>query len=459
MAILAGEYFLCGIGGSGMSALAGILRAGGIAVRGSDRSFDQGGNVDLAAALRAAGVQLFPQDGSGIDAGLARLVVSTAVEPEVPDVRSALALGVPVVRRAELLAELFHLGGGIAVGGTSGKSTVVGMLGHILRQAGLAPTVVNGGVMLNSVAADGLGNAWIGKGGGWVIEADESDGSIALYRPQVAVVTTVSHDHLPLLEVQRLFADFLGRADVGAVLGVHGCQADVLRQAHPRLVTVGLAEDRAAMLRAEQVRPRPDGIDFTVDGQSFELAVPGRHNVLNALAAVAAAELGGVERGVAAAALRSFAGIARRLQTIGVSAAGVAVIDDFGHNPEKIAASLATLREFSGRLIVFYQPHGFRPTLMLKDGLIEAFAGGLGEDDLLLMPDIFYAGGTASREISSQDLLAGVAACGRRTRHCPSRDEALAWVVRNARPGDRVVVMGARDNTLTDFAHRLLAAL
>lgn len=449
------SYFLCGVGGSGMSALADALLAGGSRVAGSDRLFDAGGGERIRRCLEAAGVRIFSQDGSGVTGAVDRLVVSSAVEPSIPDVKAAVEAGVCIQKRAEVLAELVNARRGIAVGGTSGKSTVTAMLAHILRETGKSPTVVNGAVMLNSTAADGLGNSWRGSSDLWVVEADESDGSIKLYMPYVSVVTTVSEDHLPLVELQRLFADFVAEGTHGAVVNADCREARRLVAYNPSTVSFGIAAE-SADFRAEKVCPRVDGMDFTVRGVAVRLAVPGRHNVLNALAAVAAAGMLGVPVADSAEALATFAGVHRRLQLVGSSPAGCTVIDDFAHNPEKIAATLATLKQFAGRLILFYQPHGFRPTMMLRAGLVDAFCAGMGDEDVLLMPDIFYAGGTASRDISSADLIADIGRRGRQARHCPERADALAWLAGNARPGDRIVVMGARDDTLADFARQIL---
>ena len=195
-----------------MSAIAQVLLHQGHAVRGSDRSYDQGQNADLYARLQVLGVALFPQDGSGVDADVDVLVVSSAVEPTILDVQAGLDRGVAIRKRAEVLADLFHRGTGIAVGGTSGKSTVTGMIGHILSRTGRDPTVINGGVMRDAVQPPRLGNALCGDAELVVIEADESDGTIALYEPTVSVLTNISLDHKPMAELESLFGTFCTRA-------------------------------------------------------------------------------------------------------------------------------------------------------------------------------------------------------------------------------------------------------
>lgn len=451
-------YFFCGIGGSGMNPLAQLLLLKGRRVAGSDRSRDQGRPTPVFAALERLGAVLHPQDGSGVTEDLTALVVSAAIEPEVPDVKAALARGIPIVKRAELLAEMFASHRvRIAVGGTSGKSTVTGMLGHILERVGLNPTVVNGAAAAGTPPGAALANVRAGSPDLCAIEADESDGSIALYRPTVAVLTNVSLDHKPLPELRRLFGEFLARAETAAVVNLD-CPVSAELAGHgPHRIGFALACPDAD-LYASDVRPEAGGAAFTLGGRRYRLRVPGRHNVANALAAAAAAHAVGVPVAGALAALADFAGMRRRLEVLG-TARGVTVIDDFAHNPDKIAASLAALREHPGRFFVIFQPHGYGPVRMLKDGLIAAFAHGMDNDDRLLLTEIHYAGGSVVRDVSSEDLAAGLRARGRQAQVHPDRDSIAREVLAAARDGDRIVVMGARDDTLTAFAQDLLRRL
>jgi UDP-N-acetylmuramate--alanine ligase len=446
--------FLCGIGGSGMSPLAQVLRHRGEAVRGSDRSFDRGENAPIRRALYDQGIAVHPQDGSGVP-GSGEVVVSSAVEPDNPDVKVALSLDLPIRKRADVLADLFNASDGIAVGGTSGKTTVTGMVGHILVSAGRNPTVINGGIMLNAAGPPFLGNAICGRPSLTVIEADESDGTIALYRPAVAVVTNITLDHKPLEELRTIFGRFAESAARSVVLNLDCPESIGL--AVPEAVTFAIDRQEAAF-SARDVRTLPDGSSFIICDVPFRLRVPGRHNVANATAAVAACAQFGVPVAEAASALAGFEGIQRRLQILGHSA-GTTVIDDFAHNPDKVRATLATLKESEGRVIVVFQPTGFGPTRFLKDGLITAFSDGLGPDDLLLMPEIYYAGGTAVKDISSSFITDAVARRGVPAEFIPTRKDIAGRLVQIAERGDRIVVMGARDNTLTDFGRQLLDAL
>ncbi|MEX0645027.1 MAG: Mur ligase family protein [Parvularculaceae bacterium] len=455
------QYFLCGIGGSGMLPLALILRAQGHAVEGSDRALDQGRTAPKFDYLRAQGIALHPQDGSGVKSGKQILVASAAVEDTVADVVAARRFGAPLMTRATLLAELFNAAPmSLGVAGTSGKSTTTAMVGWILYRAGLDPTVMNGAVMKNFASADApFASALVGKSGLFVSEVDESDGSIAQYAPKIAVVTNISLDHKSMDELRALFADFVAKADV-AVLNLDNPETAALARGlkEDRRRTFSLA-DAGANFSASNIAAQPYGVSFTAFGAArarrIDLKMPGRHNVSNALAAIAAATACGVALEDAAQALDDFAGVKRRLDRVG-ERAGVTVIDDFAHNPDKIAASLRTLHDFPGRLIVLFQPHGFGPLKKMRGEFIDCFAEYLSTGDILVMPEPVYFGGTVDRSVSSRDIIDGVTKAGRSALAFSSRPECGDFIVGEARAGDRVVVMGARDDTLTQFASDIL---
>lgn len=459
------SYFFCGIGGSGMLPLALIVKALGADVEGSDRTLDQGRLAPKFAFLERSGVGLFPQDGSGIrDAGQL-LVTSAAIEDSVPDVARARALGLSRVTRPELLARLFNAAEtGIAVGGTSGKSTTTGMIGWILHAAGRRPTVMNGAVMKNFAGPDTpFASALVGAGDVFVSEVDESDGSIALFDPAVAVLTNVTLDHKSLDELRSLFQDFAGRAG-RVVVNLDDDETRLLAAALPpeKRTTVSL-RDPGADLFGDDLVEEPLGLRFTLRHRSGEtvpvrLGVPGRHNAENALAAIAAADAAGVPIAEAAKAIAGFGGLRRRFEVVG-SAGGVTVIDDFAHNPDKISATLRTLHAFPGRLLIFFQPHGYGPLRTMKDALIDCFTREMELEDRLILSDPVYHGGTVDRTVTSADIVAGVSAGGRHAEHIGDRSACGLRLAELARPGDRVIVMGARDDTLTGFAEEVLRLL
>ena len=457
---IAGQsFFFVGVGGSGMMPLAMILAGRGAIVAGSDRGLDQGRVPAKFADLQAKGVQLFPQDGSGIVSADQVVVASAAVEATVADMVAADRLGCRRMSRAELNAALFNASRlPIGVAGTSGKSTVTGMIARILYDAGLDPTVMNGAVMKDFAAADRpFASALVGAGDPYVSEVDESDGSIALYAPRVAVLNNVSLDHKSLDELNVLFGDFIAKAGHAVVnAGNPDAAALAMRLPRDRVTTFALGGE--ADLVPTDIQEEPFAAAFTLRGTRIRLNVPGRHNVANALAAIGTALAAGVAFDTAAAAIARYTGLKRRFDLVGEDG-GVAVIDDFGHNPDKIAATLATLHAFPGRLLVLFQPHGYGPLKTMRKELVETFAQGLGPDDLLVLPDPVYQGGTVSREVTSADIVNDIAVSGGNAWHIPDRGAAAAHLVATARPGDRIVIMGARDDTLPLLAADMVAQL
>ncbi|HLV08021.1 MAG TPA: Mur ligase family protein [Croceibacterium sp.] len=458
-------WFFCGIGGSGMLPLATILRGLGADVAGSDRSFDQGRTPEKRAWLEAQGFHLFPQDGSGVVSARQTLVASAAIESTVPEVVRATELGCPRMTRAELLAALFNAAPtGIAVGGTSGKSTVTGMLGWIMHQAGRDPTIMNGAVMKNFAGDDApFASARVGRGGVFVSEVDESDGSIALYRPAIAVLLNVSLDHKGMDELRVLFGDFLAAAPFAAV-NLDDPESAALARRAGQVIGFGIESTDARISVGEWVES-PASLSATIldriDGSSHQLTLrmPGRHNLANALAAIAGAAAAGVSVADAVAALGSFAGLARRFDIIGTSPSGITVIDDFGHNPEKCRATLRTLKRHPGRVIAFFQPHGYGPLRQMGHELAETFARELGPDDVTILCDPVYFGGTVDRSEGSERIIRLIQEAGGSAEHIASREACGERIVQIAEPGDRIVIMGARDDTLTTFARDILARL
>lgn len=435
-----GKYHFAGVAGVGMSSVAQAVLFQGASVSGSDRFQDSASQSQVSGAeqvlgkLQKAGVVLFPQDGSGVADGLSGLVVSTAIEDNNPDLVAAHRKGIAVLHRSEMLAGLVNGVETIAVTGTSGKSTVTGMIGWILECLGADPCVVNGAPVLNWRNDEKIGNARAGAGNLWVIEADESDRSLLNYHPDWAVVTNASKDHFDLNETLKLFADFSAQVSKGLVNAVQ--EPDVL---------AGL-----------EVKLTASGSVFVYNGTEFALNIPGRHNAGNALLAVMMCERLGFAPEKISVALSGFKGIHRRLELVGEQW-GVRVIDDYAHNPEKICATLNTVSEhWGGRKITIWRPHGFGPLASMMDELVGAFRNCCKDDDLVYLLPVYDAGGTANRRVSSQDLaerLCGAGVCSEVVRDYDSVIKALSGTLRRC---DTVVTMGARDPGLPLLAQRIL---
>ena len=324
---------------------------------------------------------------------------------------------------------------------------------------------MNGADMKNFIEVGSpFASARVGEGGVFVSEVDESDGSIALFKPRVAVVNNISLDHKSLDELRTLFRDFIADAQT-VVLNLDNAETATLSfDLKPgQVVTYSLGAPQAHLLAASPLQS-PTGIAFQVKARDtgetveVELKVPGLHNVANALAALSVAKVCGVALAEAAAHLGEFSGIRRRLEVVG-SANGITVIDDFAHNPDKISATLNTMHAFPGRLLLMFQPHGYGPIRSMRNALVDCFASGLHDEDVLVMPEPVYFGGTVDRSVGSGDIVCDIERRGRKAFAFPDRSACGDALVRLARRGDRIVIMGARDDLLSHFAHELVRRL
>lgn len=425
-----------GVAGAGMSALAQLRALAGIQVTGSDRLTELG---ETRARLEKAGIKFFPQDGSGLSKDTSRVVASTAVESDNADLKKAGELGLKLVHRADELASIAAEGRTVAVGGTSGKSTVTAMIFHVLEAAGVGPSLA-AGAMVPAVKRKGLlGNAWRGQSDLLVMEADESDGTLTKYSPELGVLLNITKDHKEVSELLELFRVFKKRSKRFVVNAA-------LAEFTPGARTYALGETALT----------PYGSSFTHEGVAFKVNVPGRHNAENALAAAVACQELGVSLKKSSGALESYETVARRFESVG-KARGVEVIDDFAHNPEKVAASWAAARLRGKRVLAVFQFHGFAPARFMKPEFTEAFGRLLGPGDALWLPDIYYVGGTAAKDIFASDYVKALP--GKRVFHAPDRARMVEAIAAEAQEGDVVLVMGARDPSLSALAASILKAL
>ena len=443
-----------------MSALAQFLAGKGVESCGSDRRFANSEGEKVKKQLEEAGVKCFLQDGSGINENLTAVVVSTAIEAGNPDTEAAQKFNIPIIHRSELLAKITLENSTIAVSGTSGKSTVTGLIWHILNECKKDPSLLSGAGLSVLEEQGKLGNAVAGKG--WLVaEADESDGTLVRYSPKIGVVLNIDKDHKELSELEALFEEFA--ANVRKANGIL-----IANGSHP--LAAKLADDKTLLFGWESFEVQ--GLDYKANGISsefkirhknectdFYLPLPGKHNAENALAAVAVCISAGVSLKECANALRTWKGIHRRSQ-IYECKNGIILVDDYAHNPAKIAASIRSCQDFAkGKLFAWFQPHGFGPTKFLKDDLVEEISKILRLGDEMWFSSIYYAGGTAERNFDANILSEALAKKGCNANFVSNRDECLKEIANKAKPGDVILLMGARDPSLADFAKSVFALL
>ncbi|HSQ41275.1 MAG TPA: Mur ligase domain-containing protein [Fibrobacteraceae bacterium] len=455
----ASHFFFVGVAGAGMSALAQYLAQRGFSVTGSDRQFGQKDAPVVQRQLEVEGIRCVAQDGSGVDASVNTVVVSTAIEKGNPDLDRALALGIPVLHRSELLARLTRERRTIAVSGTSGKSTVTGMVWHILHEVGLSPSLLSGAGLSVLEAQGKIGNAVAGSGEWLVCEADESDGTLVRYAPEVGVILNIDKDHKEISELQELFQTFAAQT-IGPLI-VNG--AHPLAEAFAKELSWVFGPEGKHGFQWLDYEPVGTGIRFRLRRAGtllrVELPVPGRHNMENATAAIACAVAAGVPLRKAVEALRSWGGIHRRHQILG-TVRGVTLVDDFAHNPAKIVASIRACQGFtSGRVLAWFQPHGFGPTRFLRHDLVKGIEAALRPGDAIWFSRIYYAGGTAVQDISAGDLVQDLCDLGVEAYYEPDRDVAARVLVAQAHSGDTLLLMGARDPGLAEFTRSVLRLL
>ena len=502
-----------GIGGIGMSGLAQMCRDLGCTVTGSDRGYLRPENRRILDKLELQGIRLYPQDGSyRKDGDPDYLVYSTAVEEGNPDF--AAGEGIPRLHRAAALEAAVEQSGAactIAVSGSCGKSTVTAYLAETLVNLGCDPACLDGALVNRFTYGRFAGNYRSGDGRFFVFEADESDRSLLNYHPDYALVLNIGTDHYSKEELAEVFAKFLGNVRRGAVISRE--VAELIGDRLPAGLPVTIFESAIGAAGAWAVRrcrqaertdaiyvdgdaapldpfsgDRPASERFGVDnmlrvmgmrhedfrleskvflaelgsGETIALPQPGEHTALNALAVMAMLEMiGGFDRPSIAAALGRFGGVWRRFDFHGFAASGARVYDDYAHNPEKIASAFEAAREIAdGRVFMVFQPHGYGPLGFMREELYQVLARILRRGDEWLMLEPFYAGGTSSFRPTSEEVIAEyrVRSGKRAFLSMPDREHLSDYLLLKSRPGDVILIMGARDNSLSDYAESLCAA-
>ena len=410
-----GSIHFIGIGGVGMNGLAQLAVQSGYSVSGSDRAYHPAARpFDV---LEQLGVRMTPQDGTGISEQTTKVVYSTAIESDNPDLTVARKRGIPLLHRAEFLKELIGDGELIAVAGTAGKTTTTGLLGWIFERLGRNPSVYNGAAVLNWKSKTCLGNVRKGSGNLWIIEADESDRSFLNFHPTHSIITNISKDHYDLEELNSMFSQF-ERQTAGITL-----RGDTDRTSDPDV--------RTPMI--------------------------GKHNLENARCAALLCRELGLDMDQVREAIQQFKGIERRLEVAG-HVDGITVIDDYAHNPAKISAALAAVSDTCAQVHAFWRPHGFTPLHQAMDELADAFAthwktkGG----SFFILP-VFYAGGTVERKATSEDLVERLNSDGIPALYVPDYETLKQALKSRATKGDAILGMGARDPMLPLFAKQLVS--
>jgi UDP-N-acetylmuramate--alanine ligase len=444
-----------GVGGIGMSGIAEVLVNLGYEISGSDVRLSP-----TTERLARLGVRVYEGHDAAHVGGAKALVVSSAVEESNPEVREARRRQIPVIPRGELLAELMRLKFGIAVAGSHGKTTTTSMVATVLNECGLDPTVVVGG----KVGTMGGANARVGKSDFLVVESDESDRSFLKLAPIVAVVTNIDREHLDcyssLDDIRAAFVEFVNKVPFyGAAIlclddpNVQSILPDVRR----RTITYGTSAQ--ADFQVERTEAGAFSSEFSIrcrggDLGRFRIEVPGRHNVLNAAAAVAVAAELDLRPDAIRKALATFSGVDRRFQIRGKEA-GVAVIDDYGHHPTEIRATLEAARQCGfGRVLVLFQPHRYTRTKFLMD----EFAGAFFQADRVYLLDIYAASEKPIEGVTAGALAERMRSFGHRSvEHVGSMERGIAAVASEAREGDAVLTLGA--GSVSQAGEKILAAL
>ena len=431
-----------------MSALAQYLQGIGKNVSGSDRYFKEGEFNETKEKLEAEGIKCFLQDGSGINDKTDLIVVSTAIEDTVYEVQKAKQLNIPIIKRSELLALIAESKKTIAVGGTSGKSTTTAMLFAILEQAGMQPSIISGAGLTSIIKEGKIGNAKVGKGDWLVIEADESDGSIVHYKPEIGLLLNVDKDHKEIDSLMEIFTTFKNNSKKFVVNQSH-LLAKKLSQDIKNDFSID--ENRSARIVTKDFIQNGLNIQFSIDHSPFTIQALGRHNMENAVAAVAVANQIGVDLKTCSAALKNYEGIYRRSQVYG-NKNGVWLIDDYAHNPVKCAASIMACQPVAKKVIAWFQPHGYAPTKFLRNDFVDEISKALRPTDEIWMSEIFYAGGTTSKDISSNDLINDLRTKGANAFFVENRDDLVSSVRTHLTDNCVLLLMGARDPSLEQFA-------
>lgn len=445
------HYFFIGIAGDGMSALAQYATGKGHKVSGSDRQFSKQKSTERRKKLEAEGINCFPQDESGITKSIDKVVISTAIEPTVPEYIKAKKLGIKIIMRSVLLAEFCNTQNTVAVSGTSGKSTVTAMIYTIFDYAGLSPSLITGAGLVNLQNKGKIGNAVAGQSEILIIEADESDGSLIKYKPQTGLILNIEKDHKTIKELRKLFSKFSENTQNELIVNRSNAESSSFSKGSDY-------DFMKAPYQPIKLNESVNGITFQLADTDFSIPQIGAYNAENATAAIATAAKYGVSIKTASEALKSYHGIHRRNQILGI-AKGITVIDDYAHNPAKLSAALKACQALSQKVFLWFQPHGFGPTKFLHSEFVKELSDTARPNDEIIFSEIYYAGGTADKSISAEDLIKDMQKKNTTAVYLKNRKELVTYILANTKKNAILLLCGARDPSLNGFAEEVFEKL
>ncbi len=429
-----------------MSAIAQYLNDTGNYVYGSDRLFVKNPHHKIRQKLEAENIKTYLQGEAKIDKNTDFVVVSTAIETNVPEYQAAKKLNIPIIHRSEMLKRITQSKKTIAIAGTSGKSSTTAMLYTILDENNFSPSMLNGSGLISLQEKQKIGNTAVGKGQWLIIEADESDGTLINYTPEIGVILNIDRDHKEYDELEKIFSQFGSQVKEQLIVNQQNKRSAKLSR-NSKFDFGTIKTD----FFAENIIQKNNGLYFSIKNVKFFIPAIGLHNVENATSAIAVSNYLGISLENIAKALKNYKGIERRMQIIG-NHNNVIFIDDYAHNPTKILSAIKSAQELGNRVFAFFQPHGFTPLKFMKNELIENLKKIMRKNDEFYLSEVFYAGGTVSKSITSHDVVIEMQEVGISAYFLAERDNFAQKITSKLQKNDIVLLMGARDPSLKEFA-------
>ncbi|MCD6460010.1 hypothetical protein J7L67_05010 [bacterium] len=451
------KYFFIGIAGTGMSRLAIFLTNLGINVCGSDRFYPGQKNHPIIKRLLKQKIKIYPQNADALTNDITKVVVSAAIEDTNADLIKARELSLQVITRSKLLADIFNKCKGLAITGTSGKTTITGMVSTVLRYAKQPHFFYCGDDICREIAL--INPPELNKNAIMAAEVDESDGSPIFYNPAAAVISNISLDHKELNIIMDIFFKFISQCTGVIILNADCPSSMILKNKIKGKEIKTFAIHKNAHYQAKNIVHSDYGIDFMCNKKVYTLKTPGLHNCYNALCAIAMLESMGIKSDIISDGLSGFKGMSRRLELV-AERNGIKIYDDYSHNPDKIFAALKTLKRFCNKLFFVFRPHGYGPMIFFRTQLIDAICKALDPSDYIYFLDIYDAGGSANRTIHSENLINDLKRQGLAAQYISDPAKISSIIKPHIQSGDTVVIMGARDPYLSIYskkiAHNLL---